>query len=253
MVMLKNPNDKATSKQLWLLHILTKQDTRNWNLTMLEASQKIESLKSGKPTNSKQIENKPKSTNEIEVIQGNKPTNQTDMDKVKAHFNEHARPLAIEKLIKSNQSTENVDIGFYEFNCQDCLFGQTGICEPNWSESSYSTCGNKVESVSFSCLHFEPTEYKPNCNCRRPKGKQCHRKSIENKCLNCAYRTNGFSISNNRSEWYSYIPTMDERLKKYNADLQTRLNPGDCFKDIDMTDSIKVYENIIRLLNKLNV
>lgn len=62
MVMLKNPELPATSKQLWLLHILTKSDTRNLKLTMLEASQQIESLKSGKSVksvNSKPIENKP--------------------------------------------------------------------------------------------------------------------------------------------------------------------------------------------------
>ena len=42
---LSNPEAPATSKQLWLLHILTKQDTRIWRLTMQEASDKINELK----------------------------------------------------------------------------------------------------------------------------------------------------------------------------------------------------------------
>ena len=44
-MILKTPEAPATSKQLWLLHILTKQDTRSWQLTMREASKKIEELK----------------------------------------------------------------------------------------------------------------------------------------------------------------------------------------------------------------
>lgn len=46
--MIHNPEAPATRKQLWLLHILTKEDTRAWQLTMQEASDKIGELK-GKP------------------------------------------------------------------------------------------------------------------------------------------------------------------------------------------------------------
>ena len=42
---LSNPNASATSKQLYYLHLLTKQDTRAWKLTMKEASDKISELK----------------------------------------------------------------------------------------------------------------------------------------------------------------------------------------------------------------
>jgi len=42
---LRNPEAPATSKQLWLLHILTKTDTRNLNLTMQQASDRINELK----------------------------------------------------------------------------------------------------------------------------------------------------------------------------------------------------------------
>ena len=42
---LSNPNAPATSKQLYYLHLLTKQDTRDWKLTMEEASDKISELK----------------------------------------------------------------------------------------------------------------------------------------------------------------------------------------------------------------
>lgn len=44
---IKYPDNPATSKQLWLLHLLTKEDTRNWKLTVKEASDKISELKSG--------------------------------------------------------------------------------------------------------------------------------------------------------------------------------------------------------------
>lgn len=46
MVTLRTPEAPATSKQLWLLHILTKTDTRNLNLTMQQASDRINELKS---------------------------------------------------------------------------------------------------------------------------------------------------------------------------------------------------------------
>ncbi len=46
MVTLKTPEAPATSKQLWLLHILTKTDTRKLDITMQEASNRIEELKS---------------------------------------------------------------------------------------------------------------------------------------------------------------------------------------------------------------
>ena len=42
---LSNPNAPATSKQLYYLHLLTKQDTRDWKLTIEEASTKINELK----------------------------------------------------------------------------------------------------------------------------------------------------------------------------------------------------------------
>ena len=44
-IQLKNPEASATSKQLWLLHILTKQDTRGLTLTIKQASEKITELK----------------------------------------------------------------------------------------------------------------------------------------------------------------------------------------------------------------
>lgn len=61
MVMaIKNPELPATKKQLWLLHILTKTDTRNLNITMSQASQKIADAKQ-KPS-SKSTKQKPDKT-----------------------------------------------------------------------------------------------------------------------------------------------------------------------------------------------
>ena len=45
MITINNPDLPATKKQLWLLHILTKQDTRNLKLTMQQASDRINDLK----------------------------------------------------------------------------------------------------------------------------------------------------------------------------------------------------------------
>ena len=42
---ISNPDAPATSKQLYYLHLLTKQDTRGWKLTIEEASAKINELK----------------------------------------------------------------------------------------------------------------------------------------------------------------------------------------------------------------
>ena len=42
---ISNPDAPATSKQLYYLHLLTKQDTRAWKLTIKEASDKISELK----------------------------------------------------------------------------------------------------------------------------------------------------------------------------------------------------------------
>jgi hypothetical protein len=64
MVMLKNPDLPATSKQLWLLHILTKSDTRELNITMAEASKRIEDIKSKSANN--------KSCSKIELVKSNK-------------------------------------------------------------------------------------------------------------------------------------------------------------------------------------
>lgn len=44
MVEIKTPDAKATSRQLWRLHQLTKEDTRNLDITMQEASDRISKL-----------------------------------------------------------------------------------------------------------------------------------------------------------------------------------------------------------------
>jgi len=67
---MSKPDLPATKKQLWLLHLLTKEDTRNWNLTVKQASEKISELKgSNGKVNRK----------------NNKPDTQTKLDK-KWHY-----------------------------------------------------------------------------------------------------------------------------------------------------------------------
>jgi hypothetical protein len=220
-----NPNAPATSKQLWLLHILTKTDTRNLTLTMAEASAKIEALKN-KPITKKsdttsadyrisgiKTNNTPKP--ERVVIQGVRPIGETDMAKVNNDFMTNAYPIG---RIKSGNDTAT--ISFTDYNCKECLFGITGLCKPDWDSLGYVTCGGKVESVSFTCRMYEPLEYKPSITCHRPKGKQCHRKHFDNKCLECNFRHDGMNYSNwNRSAWYSYIPTIKERITKLTEEI----------------------------------
>lgn len=47
MVTLRKPDAPATSRQLWRLHQLTKEDTRDLDITMQEASDRINRLESG--------------------------------------------------------------------------------------------------------------------------------------------------------------------------------------------------------------
>ena len=57
---ISKPDIPATKKQLWLLHLLTKEDTRNWNLTVKQASDKISELKGSSNHKPKtKVKNKP--------------------------------------------------------------------------------------------------------------------------------------------------------------------------------------------------
>jgi hypothetical protein len=46
-VVMLNPDEPATKRQLWALHCITKLDTRNWQLTKAEASNLIGRAKKG--------------------------------------------------------------------------------------------------------------------------------------------------------------------------------------------------------------
>ncbi len=278
---LRNPEAPATSKQLWLLHILTKTDTRNLNITMLEASNRIEALKSnnGKrpqgdtaradyrvsgirpmvnPHASYIAQDKQKLAQarydksnpqpERQVIQGVNPLGETDMVKIKTHFMANAYELG---RVKAGNDTANID--FYDFNCKECLFGKMGVCEPDWQGAGFTTCQGIVESVSFSCRNYEPVKHSIMQYCHRPHGKQCHRKQVDNKCLECNYRKTSFRDGGNHSAWCDYIPTIQARIADHNQTKDLFLNPSEHFKDIDHTESIRQTDNIIRLLNKLVV
>jgi len=259
-ITMHNPEAPATNKQLWLLHILTKTDTRNLNITMAEASKRIAELKSGskrplvnphatairqdkqKLTQARYDKDNPKP--EREVIQGNKPSGETDMQKIQAHFMANAYQAGRDKA-----ENDTATIDFYDFQCKDCLFGKTGVCEPDWREASFTTGGGvteplRVESVSFDCQHHEPVKYSITEYCHRPKGKQCHRKHIDNKCLECAYRNKGFRDGYNHSAWGNYIPTIAERIKSQEYWLAEFTKSGN-------TTGLEQTNAIIRLLNTL--
>ena len=267
MVTLRNPEAPATKAQLWLLHVLTKEDTRNLNITMSEASKQIAELKA-KPVNSKRPlvnphasaikQDKQKITQakydkkhtgaEIEFIQGEAPNSQTDLAKVEADFMANAYAIGRQK---AGNDTAKVD--FYDFQCKECLFGQSGICEPKWQSAGAVTCAGKVESISFDCANHEPLKYSISDYCWRPKGKQCHRQKIENKCLECSCRSKQFRMDygNNRNAWANYIPTIADRIKSHEYFLNLYTNPSEHFKDIDYTSAIANQQDILRLLNVL--
>ena len=240
VIQLHNPDAPATKKQLWLLHILTKTDTRNLNITMKAASDRINELKSnpGNPGNGKKRGDKAAADYRIsgiknipiperEVLQGDNPPGITDIEKITAHFNENAYAIGREKA-----GNDTATIDFYDFNCTRCFFGKSGNCIPSWRDAGRVTCAGIVESISFSCCNFESVEYSITEYCYRPKGKQCHRKKIANKCLLCNYRKNKFRFDySNRAAWANYIPTIPERIKR--------------------NESIEQSNNVLELLNKI--
>ena len=59
MIQIKTPDAPATNRQMWLLHLLTGEDTRNLDLTMKQASDRIAELKNTKPLTTPN--NRPKS------------------------------------------------------------------------------------------------------------------------------------------------------------------------------------------------
>ena len=262
MVTLRTPEAPATSKQLWLLHILTKTDTRNLDITMQEASNRINELKNHKPsrltTTSKPQGDTARANYRVsgtskaivklnpiperEVIQGTMPQGETDMAKIEAHFKANCYELG---RAKAENDTARID--FYDFSCKDCLFGKTGICDPSWREASHMTGGGiteplRVESVSFDCNNHEPIQYSIMEYCHRPKGKRCHRKGIDNQCLECNYRKPQFRDGYNHSAWARYIPTIQDRIKRQSFWL-------DQFSD--NPKALAQTNNILALLNKL--
>ncbi len=286
MVTLKTPEAPATSKQLWLLHLLTKTDTRNLNITMQEASNRIEQLKAngnhkpshltttGKPqgdtaradyrvSGARPLVNphasyiqqdkqklaqarydKAHPQPEREVIQGTMPQGETDMAKIEVSFKANCYEQG-----RAKAENDTAKIGFYDFQCQDCLFGKTGICEPSWREASFTTGGGitqplRVESVSFDCNNHEPVKYSISEYCHRPHGKQCHRKHVDNKCLECNYRKRLFRDGYNHSANASYIPTIPERIKREEYWLNQ-------FKESSNQSGIEQANRILALLNKL--
>lgn len=252
MVTLRTPKAPATSKQLWLLHILTKTDTRKLNITMQQASDRINELKSnnGKrplvnPHASaiKQDKQKlaqarfDKTKPEREVIQGVMPQGKTNLDIIQADFKANAYQQGYDFA-----NNPNVKVGFYDFNCKECLLGKSGICEPEWTRASYTTCQQVVESVSFNCNNYEPMQYSISEYCHRPKGKQCHRNKIDNRCLECNYRKPAFRDGYNHSAWARYIPAVQDRIKHHSFWL-TRLG--------DNLEALNQVKHMIELLNKL--
>lgn len=251
-IKLNNPDSPATKKQLWLLHILTKTDTRNLDITMSEASKRIESLKGNNKgrqsqgdtaradyrvsgtrplvnphtsaiTRDKQLKaqlayDKKNPKPEVAFTQGIEPKGESDIDKIRQDFIDKCYQQGYD--FANNQDVNpnpDVRVDFYDFQCKDCLFGKSGICEPKWTRAGFMTClaKNIVESVSFNCVNHEPIRYSISDYCHRPKGKQCHRKKIDNKCLECAYRKPIFRDGYNHSAWARYIPTMQDRIKHH--------------------------------------
>lgn len=212
MVTLRTPDAPATTRQLWLLHVLTKQDTRGLNITMAEASRRIEEAKHGQTSKPATKRDAPAvaSAPTRHVEQGTMPTGQSDMAAIEAHFMANAYPIG-----RKRAGNETARVDFYRFQCEDCFLGMSGKCAPEWEGGSFSTCEGRVESVSYSCATHEPLKYSTRDSyCARPRGKQCQRKHVDNKCLECGYRTDKSLAFAALNRWASawYIPTLAERI-----------------------------------------
>lgn len=259
MVMtLNNPRAPATKKQLWLLHLLTKTDTRNLDITMAEASKRISELKGNKGNSSKRPMVNPHASYiqqdkqklaqmrhdkanpqpEREVIQGAMPQGLPDMAMIEADFKANCYQEGIDWA-----NNPEAKIGFYDFQCKECLFGKSGLCTPKWERASSVSCAGKVESVSFECVNHEPVKYSISDYCHRPKGKQCHRKHIDNKCLECSYRKPQFRDGYNHSAWGVYIPTIPDRIKHHSYWL-------DVFKD--KPEALAKVQYMIALIERVS-
>lgn len=216
MVTLRTPDAPATTRQLWLLHVLTKQDTRGLNITMTEASRRIEDAKRGQPSKPATKRDTPAvaSVPTRHVEQGTMPVGQTDMVAVQADFTARAYPIGRERA-----GNESARIDFYDWQCHECFFGMSGKCAPEWQSAGAMTCAGKVESISFDCRMFEPVKYSITDYCSRPRGKQCQRKRVDNPCLECGYRTGNIRWSSASNRWAhaTYIPTLAERISSQEA------------------------------------
>jgi hypothetical protein len=277
MVMtLSNPEAPATKKQLWLLHILTKQDTRELKITMAEANKRISELKGNKPKGDtaradyrvsgtrplvnphasaiKQDKQKLAQSRfdkknpqpEVEFIQGVEPGGNPDMAMIESDFKAKCFQQGYDFANGPGSVKPNPDVrvDFYDFQCKDCLFGKAGICEPKWTSAGYVTSAQTVESVSFSCVNHEPIQYSISDYCHRTAGKQCHRKHVDNKCLECKFRSNKFrgDYSNNRNAWARYIPTIENRIKHHSFWLD---------KFEDKPEALAQVKHMIELISKL--
>lgn len=79
MTMIRTPDAPATQKQLWYLHTLTGEDTTDWNITMQQASDKIDELTTKKNVVAQPVieDETPFTEAHVTIVQGDQRSGKT--------------------------------------------------------------------------------------------------------------------------------------------------------------------------------
>ena len=283
---LRTPEAPATKRQLWLLHLLTGDDTRSWTLTMQEASDRIGELKSTKAGGNGNG-NRPLVNPHATAIQRDKQLRtQQSYDKSKPKpkpkpvvkdqvydieqpaalpRNEERIQAAVADCVRNDPKVaallaENpqAPVRDYDFDCGECFLNLHGLCSPAFryagsihkSLDAYGFVTGQVESISVSCKNHLPLLHSKHGYCHRPARTRCQRKG-NNKCYACQYLKEGYHHLHNRSEYYRYEPTLQERIDGERFWIQEFQRPRTHDTSYDYTQAIRDNEARIALLEKI--
>lgn len=161
------------------------------------------------------------------------------------------------KVISLLQQNPQAPIDGYDFQCQDCFLNQHGVCTPVFKYASsiheglgpYGLVSGMVESISISCKNYLSITWTKSGYCHRPPRSRCH-KTGSNKCYQCEHLSQRFHSNSNRSQFYSYEPTTDERIDTERFWIEQFSKPHSD-SDYNWPAAIRDTEAKIALLNQI--
>ncbi len=123
------------------------------------------------------------------------------------------------KVLALLQQNSQAPVDDYSFQCQDCFLNQHGLCTPVFEYASSISKGlgpwglvpGQVESISVRCKNYLSILWSKSAYCHRPPRSRCHKQG-DNKCYQCQHLSQRFHSNSNRSQFYTYTPTVDERI-----------------------------------------